>query len=100
MICFSDTSSAARVLYGRSVCGRKRIGDIMNISNIYYPHETSKIFTSTKTLLTGQINYNSVALGAITNITTKLEITNPAATNDTNATLPLLAGNFPRTIQY
>jgi hypothetical protein len=99
MICFSDTSSVVRVLYGRSMCGRKRIGDSINISNMYYPHETSKIYTSINAMNKGK-NYNSVVFGAITRITTKLEITNPAATNDTNATLPLLAGNFPRTIQY
>lgn len=45
-------------------------------------------------------SYDSIAPGAIARITTKLAIIKAAVIKESRATLPLLAGNLPRTIQY
>lgn len=41
-----------------------------------------------------------IVVGSTTHTTTRLVTINAAATADTRATLPRLAGNLPRMIQY
>ena len=48
----------------------------------------------------GAQGYCSIAPGETANITAKAATISAAATNAVNATLPRLAGNLPRTIQY
>lgn len=48
----------------------------------------------------GTDNYRSTAAGETARMTANAATINAAATKAVSATLPRLAGNFPRTIQY